>query len=72
MTIPEYPLLGANEIMTFLGWSEGKFYRKLPRLIKAGRLWYEWHGKPPRKKLKSYPSLLMEFQVRQALKGEVL
>lgn len=72
MTVTEYPLQGRKEIIAYLGWSEAKFYRKLSRLLAAGRVFYEWHGKPPHKMLVSYPSLLLEFRIKRALEGEIL
>ena len=72
MTVPEYPLWGAAEIVAFLGWSESKFYRKLHRLLDAGVVWHQWRGKPPRNMLKAYPSMLLHYQIKKSLRGEIL
>jgi hypothetical protein len=72
MSIPEKPLNGGEEICTFLGWSQSKLYRKLPELKGNAVVWYEWHGRPPRRYLSSYPSLLIDYKRGKALKGEIL
>jgi hypothetical protein len=72
MTVSEEPLNGGEEIRTFLGWGKSKFYRQLPDLKKHGFVYYEWHGRPPRKRLSSYPSLLIDYKRQKALRGEIL
>ncbi len=46
--LPE-KLSGREEIREFFGWSLDKYKRKLVELQKAGVLYHEWQGQPPRK-----------------------
>ncbi len=66
------PLQGREAIRAFLGWEWGKYYRKLPDLINAGRVWYEWCGRPPHKQPCSYPILLLRYKIERGATGEVL
>ena len=60
-----------EDILKILGWSRRKFFRNKDDLVSVGAVFYRNEGRPPTKKICSYPSRLIDYVTSKAKKNEV-
>ena len=68
MVVPEHALEGVKEIAEYLGLSPGTVQcRYIPRMKKAGIIFYRLRGMIPhrQKKLYTFPSLIQKWLMKQ-------
>jgi hypothetical protein len=71
-SIPTGRLVGLQEIADFMGWSLRKTKRRVPELRRAGILYTDNIGRPPRKTYCTFTHFLYQWIILKTEKGECL
>ena len=61
-----------DDIIKILNCSKRTFFRKRQELIDAGAIFYQYQGRPPRKRIRAFSSRIMNWMGLKAQKGELL
>jgi hypothetical protein len=61
--VEETALVGAKEICAFLRWSPAKLFRRAKDMKESGVLDYDYFGRPPKKMLFAFPSMLHRYRL---------
>ena len=61
-----------EDILSILGWSRRKFFRRREELVSCGAIFYRRQGRPPKKRICAFPSTLMIWAQLKATKGEMI
>jgi predicted DNA-binding transcriptional regulator YafY len=56
-------LTTGREIAAFLGWHWRKLYRYMPEMKKAGVCWIEYQGRPPKKRICSMKTFILQWMM---------
>ena len=69
-----------KDILEILGWSKSKFYsfnsethmKWRDELVRSGVIFYQYEGRPPHKRIKSFPSKLRNWISLKSSKGQII
>jgi len=61
-----------TDILKILGWSRAKFFRHRIELVNCGGIFYQREGRPPRRKIKAFPTRLRNWIALKTVKGEAV
>ena len=61
-----------GQILRLLHWSKTKFYSRRKELMDAGAIFYQFEGRPPKWRVRAFPSRLKNWTGLKASKGEPL
>ena len=64
--------VGLDEILWILRWSRSKFYSRRQELLDCGCVFYQFEGRPPKWRVRAFPSRLKNWTGLKASKGEPL
>lgn len=68
----EETAIGFDEILRILHWSKTKFYSRRQELLDAGVIFNQYEGRPPRWRVRAFPSRIKNWTGLKASKGEHL
>ena len=68
--MPGESALNFKEILVTLGWSKAKFFRWRPELLRAGVIFYRNEGRPPKRRIYAFKSIIQAWQIKKTIKGE--
>lgn len=60
-----------SEIWTYLGWNRTKFYKWYRTMLEDGVIFYEHTGRPPRKRMFTFTSLLHRWLMIHSQRGTI-
>lgn len=70
--MPEPALIGWKAISGMFGRSERSMRDKRDELLASGAIFYQYLGRPPRKRICAFPSVLKAWTIRKSAKGEIV
>lgn len=70
--MPESAIKTWKEIAKMFSVSESKMRRFKDELLDCGAIWYTHNGKPPRRIVCAWPSVLKAWMIKKSAKGEIL
>lgn len=70
--MPETALIGWRAIAELFGCCERTMRNKKAELLESGAIFYMRLGRPPRKRICAFPSVLKAWTIRKAAKGEIV
>jgi hypothetical protein len=68
----EQALIGWQEIAGLFGCCEKTIRSRKSELYDAGVIFYMNHGRPPRRRVCAFPSLLKVWVIRKTMEGETI
>jgi len=70
--VEERALIGWKAIANMFGVTERTMISRRKELLEYGVIFYMHHGRPPRKRVCAFPSLLQRWVILKALDGRVI